>query len=39
MKRADDPDERFEWDIAAGLVLVAVIMFIERIVVSFWLQR
>ncbi len=39
MKRPDDPDKRFEWDVTAGLVLAAVIMFIERIVVSLWLQR
>lgn len=39
MKRPDDPDRRFEWDVTAGLVLVAVILFVERLVVALWLQR
>lgn len=39
MKRPDDPDKGFEWDMTAGMVLVAVIMFVERIVVALWLQR
>ena len=39
MKRTDDPDERFEWDMATVMVLVVVIMFIGLIAVSLGLPR
>lgn len=39
MKRTDDPDERFEWDMTTVMVLVFVIMLIGLIVVSLGLPR
>lgn len=39
MKRADDPDTRFEWDMATIVVLVVVITVVGLMAVSLGLLR
>ncbi len=39
MKRTNNQDERFEWDIVTVLVLVLVIMFVLLVIASLGLPR